>query len=272
NFSVIAVVLESVAILLGLFRLYYRFSIQRFWWDDAWAALVLFCGIACVACDWEATQGPIGPRVIAYWIYDFSFTGIIWGTRMSILFSIIRLIYPSKLARQIAVCFSTIFLLISGGLIGWKLYQCTSNLSWEKFYTGCPFSSPMAIYQLWDIASDTMLVALPLRMLWNIKMSQKRHREIILSIFSTSILISCISIARAVCRLMHLSNEVYMLGIVEITCCLFVCSLLVVGTYVLRRINKNGDGSDPDSDSSDCPERTSNLYLTTVDLHNISGD
>ncbi|KAH7924088.1 hypothetical protein BV22DRAFT_1166654, partial [Leucogyrophana mollusca] len=217
---VVGTVLQILAIVLAFFRLYHRLAIRRFWWDDTWAAVALLCGINCVVCNLLTTFATDREALIAYWIYNFSFTGVIWAVRMSILFSITRLIHPSKTSRQIAFSVSALFVLLASGLVAWKIYNCAYDLSWEKVhFAGCPFPSPMAIYQLsTDVISDSILVALPLNMLWNIKLPQKRQRKMILSIFSTSIVISFISISRAVCRLLRLSYATYITGIVEVSC------------------------------------------------------
>ena len=42
------IVVEGLAILLTLFRLLFRLQIQRFWWEDVWAAVMIVCGIAFI--------------------------------------------------------------------------------------------------------------------------------------------------------------------------------------------------------------------------------
>ena len=41
-------VVEGLATLLTLFRLLFRSQIQRFWWEDVWAAVMIVCGIAFI--------------------------------------------------------------------------------------------------------------------------------------------------------------------------------------------------------------------------------
>lgn len=38
-------ILRGLAVILTLFRLGFRWKIQRFWWEDWWAAVALLCAV-----------------------------------------------------------------------------------------------------------------------------------------------------------------------------------------------------------------------------------
>ncbi|KAH7926726.1 hypothetical protein BV22DRAFT_1032592 [Leucogyrophana mollusca] len=274
--SIINTVLQGIAILLTLFRLVHRLSIGRFWWDDAWAAVALLCGTACVVSSWMYIRTFGKTSIVAYWVYVSTFNCLVWTVRMSILYSVTRLIHPSK-SRRISTSVSIIFALLWSGLMIWKAYICGHDLYWYNLaIISCPFTHASDIYQLaTDVISDAILVILPLRMLWNVKLPVKRQRRMVLSIFSSSILVSFVSLFRAICRLLNKSLLAFITGEIEVTVCLFVCSLLVTATYLDRflRNDEEAPGSDATSafDSHD-RRRATTLYLTTVDLEHSGGD
>lgn len=41
-------VAEGLAVLLTLFRLGFRLKIQRFWWEDVWAAVASVCTVVSI--------------------------------------------------------------------------------------------------------------------------------------------------------------------------------------------------------------------------------
>ncbi|KAH7930235.1 hypothetical protein BV22DRAFT_83589 [Leucogyrophana mollusca] len=144
----------------------------------------------------------------AYWVYTFAFAGVIWAVRLSVLFSITRLIYPDNVSRFVAYVITTLFVLLWGGVVGSKAYWCGSNLSWyTRPSRSCSMPRSLDVYELsTDVISDAILVVLPLRILWSVKLPEDSQRRIILSIFSSSVVVTFTSIFRAVCRVMHLTD------------------------------------------------------------------
>ncbi|KAH7914151.1 hypothetical protein BJ138DRAFT_1144497 [Hygrophoropsis aurantiaca] len=276
--AIVNTVLQGIAICLTLFRLALRISIRRFWWDDVWAGIAIICGLLCVIFSWVYVRTSGTLAIIGYWTYTYAFNCVVWAVRMSILYSITRLIHPSRTSHRITLAVSTIFGLLWAGLLIWKTYICGHDLYWYNLPTiACPFTHASDIYQLIsDIVSDTILVGLSWRILWNIKLPEKRQRRMILLIFSSSILVSFVSLFRAICRILNQDFIAFVIGQVEVTVCLFVCSLLVTVTYLDRLLTRNDEPaseSDNSSDPDSLPQPgTTMLCLTTVDLDLSSGE
>ncbi|KAH7924623.1 hypothetical protein BV22DRAFT_1012917 [Leucogyrophana mollusca] len=277
--TVLTTVLQCFAIILTLFRVWYRVSIRRFWWDDSWAAMASLCGTICLVSDWmHVTARTRDISVIGCWVYFFAFASVVWAVRMSILYSLARLIYPEKRSRRIVLSVAALFVILWGGIITERAYICGSSLRWYNSgkQTCCNLPASMDIYELaTDVVSDIILVAWPLRILWNIKLPSNSQRRMILSIFSSTIVVSLVSLFRAVCRLMQFGSLVLTASELEVAFCLIVCNLLVVVTYFYRFYKRNrahetsGDSDATTSDSDDYMYPMTTQYLTTVDLEHL---
>ncbi|KAH7915927.1 hypothetical protein BJ138DRAFT_996759, partial [Hygrophoropsis aurantiaca] len=263
---VVNTVLQGIAILLTFWRLWYRLWIRKFGCDDAWAALASMCGLGCVVSGqvylYESNKAPI----FAFWVYLLAFPCVVWTVRMSILYSITRLIPSPTTSSRISRSFMALFLLLWGLLILQKAYKCGSNHCW---YTSpsrtCQLPHIMYIYELGtDIISDFILVMLPLRMLWNIKFPGKTQRKLILSTFSASIVVSLVSVFRVVCRVMEIHSLIVTATEYEVISCLVVCNLLVAVTYLYRQFIT---GEDSDSSTG-----SGSANLTTIDLENLGDE
>ncbi|KAH7915915.1 hypothetical protein BJ138DRAFT_825953 [Hygrophoropsis aurantiaca] len=266
--------LQGLAIFLTAWRLWYRLSTQRFWCDDAWALIAVVCGIMCRIAAWVRCRPSYETSVVGYWIATITFVCVIWAVRMSLLCSIARLMPPSKRTSHVLAGIIVLFALMFCGLLVQNIFKCRS--SWYYLPSGtlnCPYSDIMAIYELTiDVLSDVILVALPLRILWAIKLRHERHRKVVFTTFSSNIIISFVSIFRTTCRLKGLSFLVLIGSELQLVCCDVVCSLLVAVTYLDSRLG-NGDESDEETSGrgSDCPSQRYSTHLTTVDLEQPSG-
>ncbi|KAH7902905.1 hypothetical protein BJ138DRAFT_1021382, partial [Hygrophoropsis aurantiaca] len=251
--------------------------------EDWWAALASFCGALSLISDWVHVTTSI-PKIsiISCWVYFFSFACVIWYdplfflgkySPLSLLFSVAWLIYPEQNARRILLGVSPVFALLWGGIIIERAYICGPDLSWYNSPSGaCTLPASMDIYELvTDVISDTILVILPLRLLWHIKLPTKSQRRMILYIFSSTIVISLVSLFRAISRLSHANYLVLTASELEVASCLIVCNLLVTVTYfyrIFRRDHENG----PSSSESDYDHPIPTQYLTTVDLEALDSD
>ncbi|KAH7922114.1 hypothetical protein BV22DRAFT_1017927 [Leucogyrophana mollusca] len=275
--QVVTSVLQCIAILLTIFRLWYRVSIRRFWWEDAWAAVAMICAIISLASYWVHLKARMcQPAIVAYWVYTFAFPCVVWAVRMSVLYSVTRLVHPLKSSRRITRAVTFLFVLLWSGVVFWKAGLCGSNLSWYDSPThSCSNLMPhsMAYSEFaTDVISDAILIALPFRMLWEVKLPENRQRKMILAIFSSSIIVTLASLFRAVCRLMRLTS-------LTVTATDFeaLCNLLVVVTYfyrVLRKSESEEEGRESHS-NDESPAHSSPVfavqYLTTIDLDNLDG-
>ncbi|KAH7923544.1 hypothetical protein BV22DRAFT_574771 [Leucogyrophana mollusca] len=282
--KVVATVLEGLAMLLTVFRLSHRLRIRRFWWEDAWALLGLLCTLAVLASGWVhiltlSTASHVS--IVTFWIYTFSFTCVVWSVRMSVLLSITRMIYPNKPLRHLMHGVAALFILLFGGLIIQKAYKCGSSLTWYTSTSlSCHLPRPMASYELAsDIVSDTILVSLPLRLLWRIKLP-RRERKMFLAVFSSSLVMSVVSMFHATTQLARINSLISTATDFEVALCLIVCNLLVVVAFIYRLVKqgKDDDKSDSNNEHSDSSDRDQSpralpttQYLTTVDLEHLTG-
>ncbi|KAH7907009.1 hypothetical protein BJ138DRAFT_1161198 [Hygrophoropsis aurantiaca] len=279
---ILTTALQCFAILLTFFRLWHRFSIQRFWWEDVWAVVAVLCSIASLVSSfwvhWQF-QASLDMSIFAYWVYTIGFACAVWAVRMSVLYSTIRLISSAKTSRWIAISVTSLFALLWGGIVGWKVYYCAPNLEWyDSPSHTCFMPRSNVFYELaTDVISDAILVALPLRMLWNIKLPQKQQRKMILCIFSSSMVVSFVSIFRAISRLSRRPSNTLPASNFEVACCLIVCNFLVIVTYLYRRFRtiEDDDSIDTSADTVTDPNSHTNtspataLYLTTIDLEHL---
>ncbi|KAF8556940.1 hypothetical protein OG21DRAFT_509571 [Imleria badia] len=115
--------------------------------------------------EWVYLKGDWTVSVVGFWMYSLVLTCVVWAVRMSILFSIARIVHPTERMRRIVTALVVFFSLICLTFIATKLWWYTHDLSWLKkpaFYTlpvrWLPYS--MYIYELCvDCISDTILIS-----------------------------------------------------------------------------------------------------------------
>jgi len=117
-----------------------------------------------------------------------------------------------------------------------------------------------------DIISDALLVALPIRLLRNVNLP-KNQRTLILSVFSTSVLITFICIVHIVFVIEPAQSLQTITGQLEIALSLIVCNLLVIVTYFYG-VFRNGEDIDVGHRNGSAGTRT--IMFTTVDLDQLT--
>ncbi|KIJ64124.1 hypothetical protein HYDPIDRAFT_175806 [Hydnomerulius pinastri MD-312] len=280
-------VLQGLAFLFTIFRLWLRYKIHRLWWEDVWAAIALCSGASGLMGLWIFLKTTGESYMVGVWIYAFAFTCTVWFVRMSLLCSILRIVYSSQRLRRMILAIAVLFALMWAGLIAQKLYKCTTDMSWQstpqrKDHQLCRLSSSMAAYELFtDITSDAILILTPIRLLWNVKLPRKQRRMILL-IFSSNIVMTMLSIFHAVCMLAHITALTSTTTDFESGLSLFICNLLVIVTFSYRKFRRglrNGDPeattteSDSEDDDYTAPTRSSSApQFTTVDLSALTRD
>ncbi|EGO29462.1 hypothetical protein SERLADRAFT_365484 [Serpula lacrymans var. lacrymans S7.9] len=162
------------------------------------------------------------------------------------------------------------------GIVVAKIYVCARDTWWHNdIIIQCPLPIPVAIAELCtDMTADAILVALPLRLLWRVKLPQNQ-RIMILSIFSSSILTSVVSVVHTAFLIPTSSFIGGITADVEGAVSLIVCNLLVIVTYLYRLFR---GGSDIDSgyihgtnkDSNSMSLETTTDRLTTIDLERLT--
>ncbi|KAG2157594.1 uncharacterized protein EDB93DRAFT_1078558, partial [Suillus bovinus] len=264
-----------LGVVLTIFRLAYRIWLRRFGFEDAWAGVALLCGIAVLISTWIYVEAVGEEEIISFWIYSISFPSVVWAVRQSILFSILRIVYTTQYIRRIILGLAVLFLGLWVGLIAQKVFQYRHNISCYQA-TGkahALMTRPMHVFELLtDCLSDTILIILPLRLLWSLKLP-KRQKRMIFAIFSSNVIVTIISIFRGICQILKYTTVIATTTDFETALSLLVCNLLVVVTFLYRRFGFTGadDSVSIDVDDDDYTTRTTaGGVFTTVDLDNAN--
>lgn len=260
-----------LGLVLTVFRLAYRIWLGRFWVEDAWAGVAFLCGVAAFTSCWTYTEAVGEGGIISFWVYSFTFPSVVWAVRQSILFSIVRIVYATQHLRRLMFCLAGLFLGLWAGLVAQKAWHYGYNTSWYHT-TGkvhILMTQPMIVFELiTDCLSDAILIILPLRLLWSLRLP-KRQKRMILAIFSSSIIVTIISIFRGVCQISKYITVLALTTDFEVALSLLVCNLLVVVTLLYRIISSAGADDSISIDDDDYTTRiTTGGVFTTVDLDN----
>ncbi|KIJ60785.1 hypothetical protein HYDPIDRAFT_43116 [Hydnomerulius pinastri MD-312] len=280
NLKIVSSILQCLALLLTIFRVWFRLRIRRFWYEDAWAIIAFCCGATSLISSWAflATSGTTA--LIAVWVYALAFTTAVWAVRMSILYSIARIFHTAERIRQGARGIAIFFVLMWSGLITQKVYKCTIDISW--YYTPqhpensyCWLTIPMAVFELaTDCIADFILICIPLKLLWDLNLA-RRQRKMILWIFASNIVMTFASLFHALCMVANITSLVCTAADFEMATALIVCNLLVVVTLIYRvnhsiEVDESDDSTDDDFTRPTRQPMTTQ-QLTTVDLSALTG-
>ncbi|KAG0705316.1 hypothetical protein DFH29DRAFT_291871 [Suillus ampliporus] len=266
--------LLAVGLVLSIFRFTYRIWLRRFWVEDAWAVVAFLCGIATLTSTWTYTNGE---QIISFWVYSFTFPSVVWAVRESILFSIVRIVYGTQHLRRLTLGLGVLFSCFWAGLVAQKAWQYGHDTSWYNTVPNVHAfqSQPMVMFELIaDCLSDAILIVLPLRLLWSLKLP-KRQRRMILAIFSSSIVVTIVSIFRGVCQISKYGTVLNTATSFQTAMSLLVCNLLVTVTFLYRIFGfadaDDGVSSDDDDYTTRTTTRTTTRpVFTTVDLDDLA--
>ncbi|KAJ3746372.1 hypothetical protein DFH05DRAFT_1458679 [Lentinula detonsa] len=224
-----------------LFRIHIRNRSKRLWWDDAWALLTMFLSQLLLIAMWIRTDTPgLGPlneshsaRIVAY-----------WSARISLIFSVIRLIPPLFVLRRVSEWTAVIFFLMWAGLLTQKTYVCASDRSWYQLAAPqCHLGMDVAIVELvTDIFADVALAVIPIRLLAGVGLSSDKRRMLYI-MFCASLLTSIVSIIHAVFLLGPSGLLEAITAQAEAGTALIVANVGILSPYVYRLI-KNGEDFD----------------------------
>ncbi|KAI6147042.1 hypothetical protein BKA82DRAFT_368776 [Pisolithus tinctorius] len=225
-----------IGLLLAVFRFWFRYRIQRLWWEDAWAFAAFLFAIIYSMGTWLYVHCEKPTSTVGFWISNFSFNPVIW---------------------------LGIFLLFISFMAGKLWYYCY-DLSWmnNTLFFGnplLPLSTRLAIFELTtDLVTDAILIALPIKLLWSVKLPT-RQRRMILLIFASGIMVTLAAIFRAT------SVDV------EVALSSIMCNLLVFVTFLYRYLAtppRTIFDEDDDYTTPDRPRQTTQ-FLTTVEVHSL---
>ncbi|KAL0576433.1 hypothetical protein V5O48_005538 [Marasmius crinis-equi] len=245
--------LLGIGQILTVARLIVRYRARRMWLDDAWAFVALICAFMLLVGMWIRTdvpgEGPLhqprSARVVAYWMVVLSFTNTLWAARMSIIFSVIRLVPPMMRLRRISNISAILFLLMWIGLLIQKTYICAENKSWyQRDPPQCRLGQGVAINELvTDAISDVLLAVIPIRLLKGVTL-MKDQRKMLYIIFGSSLLITLVSIVHAVFVLGPTGLLEAITAQAQAATALIVADIGVLGSLLYRRVRRGRQGFD----------------------------
>ncbi|KAF8830127.1 hypothetical protein F5879DRAFT_366762 [Lentinula edodes] len=249
---IVTTILLGIAQILTLFRINIRRRANRLWWDDAWALLTMFLSQLLLIAMWIRTDTPgLGPldeshsaRIVAYWLVSISFTCTLWSARISLIFSVIRLIPPLFVLRRVSEWMAVIFFLMWAGSLIQKTYICASDRSWYQLSAPqCHLGTDVAIVELvTDLFADVVLAVIPIRLLAGVGLSPDKRRMLYM-MFCASLLTSMVSIIHAVFLLGPSGLLEAITAQAEAGTALMVANVGVLSPYVYR-LMKNGQDFD----------------------------
>ncbi|TFY59904.1 hypothetical protein EVJ58_g5483 [Rhodofomes roseus] len=161
---------------------------------------------------------------------------------MSILFSVMRIIPRLMNLRQYSYVCSVLFLIMWIVVLTQKLYICVHNNAWQsKPNVQCVLGESVGGVELaTDIIADSILVALPIRLLWDIGISSTT-RKLLVAIFSASMITSIVSIVHTAFELSPNRNAEAIAAHVEAAVSLIICNLAVLVTWLVRLLRYGED-------------------------------
>ncbi|KAF8190261.1 hypothetical protein K438DRAFT_1831662 [Mycena galopus ATCC 62051] len=180
--KITCVVCSSLAVASTIYRLYKRWG--RLWADDLWA---IFASVAVILqLVGVFLPAPAANKFTEEYLGALPFQLIIWGSRLSILFSIVRVDHSAKRRRRlfwVAVAFVGAPLFLFGQL----MWVCESESSWKiSEKRQCGLELGIAIVGLvTDIISDAILLFAPLPLFR--QLTDKALGRKLIVIFSTSV-------------------------------------------------------------------------------------
>ncbi|KAL0953249.1 hypothetical protein HGRIS_004501 [Hohenbuehelia grisea] len=241
-----ALVVPTIAYVITIFRLYERIRTRNFGTDDAFALLsTLMMLVFVIGMFLHVDRKIPGPAAngLDYVLTEF-FSGIVWTARLSILFSIVRIATSRTLKRWLYGLAAT-FMLCWIVLFAQDFWNCEPQPGWKDSEEHqCVTGPNVALAQLiTDVYADTMLIAFPTKMLWNLKVSRSQRLRLFL-VFSSSCITTAVSLVHAYYTMRVGGLKEITVAIVEDAVSIMVCNTAVVVTSIMRYLRWGGEGED----------------------------
>ncbi|KAJ7753174.1 hypothetical protein B0H16DRAFT_1544698 [Mycena metata] len=219
-----------------VYRLYKRRG--RFGADDLWALFALVALIIQVVAVFLHIPLPNTlsntTRIAVYYLTGTTFCLIIWASRLSILFSIVR-IEPSATRRKLLFWISATFVASALFLVGQLFWLCEANPSWKSFkspHAQCELPQQVAISQIvTDVISDSILLLAPLPLFRSLRDKSLNHKLTLM--FSTCVVTTIVSLVHAAFILKDYDMKILISAIVEACLSLIVANIPVVITTTI---------------------------------------
>ncbi|KAF5392696.1 hypothetical protein D9757_001004 [Collybiopsis confluens] len=231
-------------------RLFIRYRKKRLWWDDGWAFVTMLLTVLITVATFLTDRQECKSFFIYRTLTLICFNLGAWFARVSLMLSTARLIPAVFTLRRISEMAFVSFLLMCAGIFIAKVYFCGSDLSWYAMPSPvCPLNSntDLAVADLiLYILADVILMAIPLRLLYQISLPKEKRRMLRL-MFSANTVTSIIATLRVVCLLDSSWSLVFLVLRAEVGTALIVANLAILTPYIYCLVNPEGDyDSKPD--------------------------
>ncbi|KAF8994593.1 hypothetical protein BDQ17DRAFT_1430971 [Cyathus striatus] len=193
-------VLTSVAVVLTGFRLFDRARTARLWWDDAWAGLSIVFIITFMASVEVHLQDPTrnsqAVKIAAYYMCAQFFYAVAWASRISILFTMIRLAMGRL--RTMIIYTAMLFGLTWAILFAQVWWVCEREPGWkDQPLPQCDLGLNVAVAQvITDVLCDSILIFIPIYLIWGVRLTRAQKIRVS-AIFSTTIISTAVSLNHA---------------------------------------------------------------------------
>ncbi|KAF8844439.1 hypothetical protein BDN67DRAFT_921701 [Paxillus ammoniavirescens] len=258
---------HALSIVVTSFRLWYRSCKCQSWWEDAWVGVALGAETVSLVTIWLIWGPPSDTgRIIAYWHQITAFTVCLWSARLSVLCSIIRFSPRGGKLWKVAVISAGVFSIMFLFLLSQKIYYCAHDTWWYSLEEiNCHLGTAISACQLaTDAISDVVLVILPIQLVRQISVPRDQ-RIIVLSVFSSSILISLISVIHFAFMMEPDTYFQVLTAHLEIALSVIVCNSLVIVTCVYRILRRR----DLDLDRGYTAGSRSVYFSTVMDMNEL---
>ncbi|KAG2356668.1 hypothetical protein BDR07DRAFT_1422607 [Suillus spraguei] len=219
--EVAGIILTIVAVIATSFRLFIRAQRKHLWIDDACAALGMIFNFMLSIVDCLRYKYHV--RVAHF------FNAVVWTSRLSILFTIVRLTVPGTIFRRVLICTAITFGIFWALLFSQVWWVCESEPSWKiQPHPQCDLGRAVAITQMiTDVLGDSILISVPFFLIYNIRLSRPQKVRV-LTAFSASSITTIVSLVHAYYIFSSGRLKEVMAAIVEASMSLIVANFGVV--------------------------------------------
>ncbi|KAG2356667.1 hypothetical protein BDR07DRAFT_432098 [Suillus spraguei] len=178
---------------------------------------------------------PQGTRVALYYMVAQFFYAVVWLSRLSILFTIVRLTIPRTSFRRVLISTAITFGIVWALLFSQLWWICEKIPSWKtQPHPQCDLGKSVAITQIiTDVLGDFALILPPFCLLYKVRLSRPQKVRV-LSVFSASSITTVVSLVHAYYVFSDGGLKVLMAAIVEAPVSLIVANLSVVVAFIFR--------------------------------------
>lgn len=230
--------LPIFAIAITIFRLGIRVRKRQLWWDDFWALMAAIClTIFVAAMELHFTdEGSYSytTRIAIYYMLDQFFYAVNWCSKLSILLTTMRLCAPGPFRRWLfraALSFAVAWLI----LFAQVFWVCERQPGWKDTPAPqCNLGRNVAIAQvITDVVTDAILVAVPLKLVWRVKLTRPQKIRII-AIFSSTSIATAVSLYHSYAILRFGGFQEARAAVIQDGVSLIVADLGVVVAFFMR--------------------------------------